>query len=68
MLRAHELQATPTHQPGADLLEREPDLLLGADFLLAHRIYIARSQKKLYFTYRGGPIFQPRAPQPVTKP
>ena len=51
-----------------DLLEREPDLILGADFFLAHRIYIARSQKKLYFTYRGGPLFQPRVPQQVTKP
>ena len=40
---------------------REPDLLIGADFFQAHRIYIARSQGKLYFTYSGGPIFRPAA-------
>ncbi len=33
------------------------NMLLGADFLLAHRVYIARSQHKVYFTYSGGPIF-----------
>jgi hypothetical protein len=42
----------------------EPDMILGADFFLAHRIYIAHSQGKVYFTYQGGPIFQtePQAP------
>jgi hypothetical protein len=52
----------------ADMLQREPDLVLGADFFLAHRIYIARSQKKLYFTYAGGPIFQPRAASTAPEP
>jgi predicted aspartyl protease len=52
----------------ADMLQREPDLVLGADFFLAHRIYIARSQKKLYFTYSGGPIFQPRAASAAPEP
>jgi predicted aspartyl protease len=36
------------------------DMLLGADFIRAHRLYIARSQGKIYFSYNGGPIFQPR--------
>jgi hypothetical protein len=40
-----------------------PDLEIGGDFFLAHRIYLARSQKKVYFTYNGGPIFQTAAPQ-----
>jgi len=31
--------------------------LLGADFFLAHHIYVAYSQNKLYFTYNGGPVF-----------
>jgi len=35
-----------------------PDMIIGADFFLAHRIYIARSQQKIYFTYKGGPVFQ----------
>jgi hypothetical protein len=39
----------------------EPDLVIGADFLHAHRVYIARSQGKIYFTYGGGPIFEPAA-------
>jgi tetratricopeptide (TPR) repeat protein len=33
------------------------DMLIGADFFLSHRIYVANSQKKLYFTYNGGPVF-----------
>ena len=38
-----------------------PDLVIGADFFLAHRVYVARSQGIIYFTYEGGPIFQPLA-------
>jgi tetratricopeptide (TPR) repeat protein len=34
-----------------------PDMLLGDDFFLSHRIYVAYSQNKLYFTYNGGPLF-----------
>ena len=33
------------------------DMLLGADFFLSHRVYVASSQHKLYFTYNGGPVF-----------
>jgi len=33
------------------------DMLIGADFFLSHRIYVANSQHKLYVTYNGGPIF-----------
>jgi tetratricopeptide (TPR) repeat protein/predicted aspartyl protease len=35
----------------------DTDMLIGADFFLSHRIYVASSQKKLYFTYNGGPVF-----------
>jgi hypothetical protein len=35
-----------------------PQMLLGADFLRSHRVLIARSQKKMYFTYEGGTVFQ----------
>ena len=48
-----------------------PDMLLGADFIRAHRIYVARSQGKVYFSYNGGPIFQvlaPRAAELVAPP
>jgi tetratricopeptide (TPR) repeat protein/predicted aspartyl protease len=35
----------------------DTDMLIGADFFLSHRIYVATSQKRLYFTYNGGPVF-----------
>jgi predicted aspartyl protease len=51
---------------------REPQMLLGADFFLSHRVLVSSSQKKLYFTYNGGPVFAlpPTAPPPqaVLKP
>lgn len=34
------------------------DMLLGADFFLSHRVMVAHSQRKLYFTYNGGPVFR----------
>jgi len=37
------------------------DMLIGADFFLSHRIFIANTQDKLYFTYNGGPVFDLRA-------
>jgi predicted aspartyl protease len=36
-----------------------PQLLLGADFLRAHRVLVAHSQRKMYFTYAGGTVFPP---------
>jgi tetratricopeptide (TPR) repeat protein len=33
------------------------DMLLGTDFFLSHRVYVASSQNRLYFTYNGGPVF-----------
>jgi tetratricopeptide (TPR) repeat protein len=33
------------------------DMLIGADFFLSHRVFVASSQRKLYFTYNGGPVF-----------
>jgi tetratricopeptide (TPR) repeat protein/predicted aspartyl protease len=39
------------------------DMILGADFFLSHRIYVAYSQRKLYFTYNGGPLFNLNLPQ-----
>jgi tetratricopeptide (TPR) repeat protein len=41
----------------------EFDMLLGDDFFLSHRIYVAYSQRKLYFTYNGGPLFNLNLPQ-----
>ena len=38
-------------------LEGMPSMLLGADFLRSHRVLIAHSQRKIYFTYVGGTVF-----------
>ena len=36
----------------------EFDILLGADFFLAHHVYVANSQQQIYFAYAGGPVFK----------
>jgi tetratricopeptide (TPR) repeat protein/predicted aspartyl protease len=57
-----------THLRIADM-NLETDMLLGADFFLSHRIFVANSQNKLYFTYNGGPVFNLRtASQPSPEP
>ncbi len=35
-----------------------PEMLLGADFFRSHRVMLVTSQKRVYFTYSGGPVFQ----------
>ncbi len=57
-IRNIHLRFGETDLPGADML-------IGADFFLSHRIYVASSQHKLYFTYNGGPVFKlTTAPDP----
>jgi len=54
----------------------DTDMLIGADFFLSHRVYVASGQRKLYFTYNGGPVFNLeatpsspiRASEPGTQP
>ena len=43
-------------------------MLLGADFLRSHRVLVSHSQRKLYFTYLGGPVFQSREPSTSKDP
>jgi len=52
-----------THLPIGTLGNAGVDMILGDDFFLSHRIYVAYSQKKLYFTYNGGPLFNLDVPQ-----
>jgi predicted aspartyl protease len=40
----------------------ETEMLLGADFVRSHRIFVSIKQKRIYFTYAGGPVFQVVAP------
>ncbi len=46
-----------THLRIADEQLANYDMLIGADFFLSHHILVASSQRKLYFTYNGGPVF-----------
>jgi tetratricopeptide (TPR) repeat protein len=55
----------------ADIDLPNADMLLGPDFFLSHRIYVANGQHKLYFTYNGGPVFNlagAKYPQAQTDP
>jgi tetratricopeptide (TPR) repeat protein len=54
-----------THLLIGDLGLEEADMLLGSDFFLAHHIYVAYSQDKVYFTYNGGPVFDVNALPPA---
>lgn len=38
-------------------LRNAPDMILGADFLRAHRLLFARGQHRLYLSYTGGNVF-----------
>jgi tetratricopeptide (TPR) repeat protein len=51
-----------------DTLVEGADMLIGADFFLSHRVYVASSQHRLFFTYNGGPVFNlavARTPSPA---
>lgn len=39
-----------------------PEMLLGLDFLRAHRVLIDNATRKMVFTYEGGPVFELDAP------
>ena len=54
-----------THLLVGDIGVDDADMLLGSDFFLAHHIYVAYSQDKVYFTYNGGPVFDVNALEPA---
>jgi predicted aspartyl protease len=43
-----------------ELARVNPEVILGTDFLRAHRVLVSRSQRKVYFTYASGPVFPAR--------
>lgn len=52
------IQHAPIRVVDEDLSMSYPvDMILGADFMLAHHLLTARSQNRVYLTYNGGPIF-----------
>jgi predicted aspartyl protease len=52
----------PTEVDGA------PEMLLGLDFLRAHRVLVDNTLRKMVFTYEGGPVFEVRGLPPSTEP
>ena len=38
-------------------VEGPQQMLLGVDFLSSHRVLVSHSQKRMYFTHNGGPVF-----------
>ena len=44
------------------------DVLLGADFLKSHHVYIAPKAGKIYFTYNGGGVFSPPKDNSIAVP
>jgi predicted aspartyl protease len=60
-IRNTQLRVIDEAAPGLD-----SDMMIGADFFLSHRVFVANSQHQLYFTYIGGPVFrldEPPAPE-----
>jgi clan AA aspartic protease (TIGR02281 family) len=61
-IRFADLWKGATYMPSgghvSQKVEATASMLLGADFLRAHRLLVSHSQRKLYFTYAGGPVFQ----------
>lgn len=37
------------------------DMLIGADYFVSHRLYVANAQRRIYFTYTGGRLFDSTA-------
>ncbi len=44
-------------QAGSRVASGRTEMLLGADFLHSHRVFISTSQNRIYYTYSGGPVF-----------
>ena len=40
-----------------DMAMPSVDMLIGVDFFLSHRLYVASKEHRLFFTYNGGPVF-----------
>jgi predicted aspartyl protease/Flp pilus assembly protein TadD len=53
-----EIKNTQLRIADIALGQDQGEMLLGADFFLSHHIMISNSQKRVYFTYNGGPVFK----------
>jgi predicted aspartyl protease len=60
-LRIADLWVNSTYSSASripDTLEGLPSMLIGADFLLSHRLIVPEGGRVIVFTYVGGPVFQ----------
>ena len=44
-----------------NLSDADTELLIGADFFISHRIYVANGQHRMFLTYEGGQVFNTSA-------
>jgi clan AA aspartic protease (TIGR02281 family) len=69
-LQVHDLygHAREDSTSGRELgqINRQPEMILGADFLKSHHVLFAVHQEKMYFSYVGGNLFN--APTAVEAP
>jgi predicted aspartyl protease len=56
MFAADKVTVTGSHVGKVN--EDMPEMLIGCDFFMAHRVLVLFKERKLLFTYNGGPIFQ----------
>lgn len=42
-------------------MEADADMLVGADFFIAHRVYVDNKDHRLFLSYEGGPVFNLKA-------
>jgi predicted aspartyl protease len=61
VFRAARVDA-PTDSHIKRAMSDDTEVMLGADFLRSHRIYVSTKLRKMFFTYAGGPVFQVVAP------
>jgi predicted aspartyl protease len=61
---AEEIKNTQLLIGKLDNLDEE--MVIGMDFFLSHRVLVSPRFHRLYFTYTGGPVFQPEDVGPAT--
>jgi tetratricopeptide (TPR) repeat protein len=53
----NQFQETETGSRIQQRFDNAPAMLIGADFLRAHRVFVANQEHLLLFSYGGGPVF-----------
>lgn len=51
------LKSDRNNMAAVEYADQQPEMILGADFLHAHHVLLALSQRRMYFSYLGGSVF-----------